>query len=160
MTESVYSTKVGDITTNETEATISNDNLEKKAKKAKRTRTEFNIEQFGIDNPGCVDANGKLLVVPATFNYKTYKELKQGSFANSSIYLMFKAEIMKQKAAIFTEMSVKLIERAEHVAKYGDDTQAKKVQKALAIKKRLADMRAAMLADGMSEEELESLFTL
>lgn len=151
--------KVGDVTTEieQTEET-SESMSKKKNRKVKTVREHFNIEQFGAENPDTVDERGKLTVIPTTWNIKLHKDLKPKDFSTSALYTRWKAEYCRLKASEYTDMSVRLDERADHLEKFGDDANAKKIQKAAAIVNRLAKIREELAASGMSQEELETLF--
>lgn len=91
------------------------------------------------------------------WNPKDYKALTEDQFAHTATYMRYRAAVLRQKANKMLAQAEKLTKDAETVAKFGDKSTAKKVNKAAQLKRQLDELMGGLTDSGHTREELDAM---
>lgn len=122
-----------------------------KAEKAEKPpppkRREFIEVAAELGEP--LDGEGRLTQIPVTFDGSAHLSPKKTEFAEEHHFLDFKANEAEMRAAELVETAAKLRRQANDLRQYGDPAQRAKVKRATRLREQLAELEAALKAEGI-----------
>lgn len=121
---------------------------ERKAQRAARPRYPESIE---AKEAGDVNADQKLIRGPTAFNAKLHKTVKKSDFANESVFMTFRADIVEERGKSLLARADEMRDAAKEMARFGSDPAKAAAAKKLAkLKAQQAELEALLADEGIS----------
>ena len=132
----------------------------KAPKEAKEPRVLVSYLKSGAAPSSIVSPDGLLTTVDVAahgYDAEKHERLTRDDFQNEALWLSYRVARLREQAARCTAKADQLEREAAQMARFGDPVKRAAAKKLTNVAEKFKQLKAQLLAEGMSEDELNSM---